>query len=44
MNKKFWLSSVLLLVSGLVHANDPLPLKVLVGFGAGGSADLAALQ
>ena len=42
MKKKLWLSSVLLLVSGLVHANEPLPLKVLVGFGAGGSADLAA--
>ena len=42
MKKRLWLSSVLLLVSGLVHANEPLPLKVLVGFGAGGSADLAA--
>ena len=42
MKKKLWLSSVLLLVSGLVHANEPMPLKVLVGFGAGGSADLAA--
>jgi tripartite-type tricarboxylate transporter receptor subunit TctC len=42
MRTKIWLSSVLLLLSGLAQANDPVPLKVLVGFGAGGSADLAA--
>ena len=42
MKTKIWLSSVLLLLSGLAQANDPVPLKILVGFGAGGSADLAA--
>ena len=42
MKTKIWLSSVLVLLSGLAQANDPVPLKVLVGFGAGGSADLAA--
>ena len=42
MKTKFWLASLLLLVSGLAQASDPVPLKVLVGFGAGGSADLAA--
>lgn len=42
MKTKFWLGSLLLLVSGLAQASDPVPLKVLVGFGAGGSADLAA--
>ena len=42
MKTKLWLGSVLLLLSGLAQANDPVPLKVLVGFGAGGSADLAA--
>ena len=42
MKTKLWLGSVLLLLSCLAQASDPVPLKVLVGFGAGGSADLAA--
>lgn len=42
MKTKNCLGMVLLLLSGLVHASDPVPLKMLVGFGAGGSADLAA--
>ncbi len=42
MKTKFWLMTLLMLASGLAQANDPVPLKVLVGFGAGGSADLAA--
>ncbi|MBM3371641.1 MAG: ABC transporter substrate-binding protein [Betaproteobacteria bacterium] len=42
MKIKIWLVSSFLFFYGLAQANEALPLKVLVGFGAGGSADLAA--